>query len=40
MEKLTNLDRLPPTGFTVICFPVKIAKASAGWARAVAIVDG
>jgi kynurenine formamidase len=40
MEKLANLDRLPATGFTVICFPVKIEKASAGWTRAIAIVDG
>jgi len=31
---------LPPTGFTVSCFPVKIAQASAGWTRAVAILDG
>lgn len=38
VEKLTNLDRLPPSGFTVICFPVKVAQGSAGWTRAVAIV--
>lgn len=38
MEKLTNLDRLPSTGFQVICFPVKIHKASAGWVRAVAVL--
>jgi kynurenine formamidase len=37
LEKLTNLDMLPPTGFTVICFPIKIAKASAGWTRVVAM---
>jgi len=30
MEKLANLDQLPPTGFTVCCFPVKIKAASAG----------
>ena len=30
---------LPATGFTVSCFPVKIRGASAGWTRAVAIVD-
>ena len=29
-----------PTGFTVSCLPVKIAGASAGWCRAVAVVDG
>ena len=37
MEKLTNLDALPPTGFSVICLPVKIKGASAGWTRAVAV---
>jgi hypothetical protein len=25
--------------FTVSCFPVKIERASAGWTRAVAIID-
>lgn len=39
MEKLTNLDQLPSFGFTVCCFPIKIAHASAGWCRAVAIID-
>ncbi|SFM94275.1 cyclase family protein [Variovorax sp. OV329] len=38
MEKLANLDRLPPAGFQVICFPVKIHRASAGWVRAVALL--
>ncbi|MGD9946520.1 MAG: cyclase family protein [Burkholderiaceae bacterium] len=38
MEKLANLDRLPATGFQVICFPVKIHRASAGWVRAVAVL--
>jgi kynurenine formamidase len=37
MEKLQNLDALPGDGFTVICFPVKIEAASAGWVRAVAM---
>ncbi len=37
MEKLANLDDLPPTGFEVICFPVKIKAASAGWCRPVAL---
>ncbi|MDT8273988.1 MAG: cyclase family protein [Desulfomonilia bacterium] len=36
IEKLTNLDKLPPTGFTFYCFPIKIKDASAGWIRAVA----
>jgi kynurenine formamidase len=39
IEKLTNLDKLPATGFTFFCFPVKIKRASAGWIRAVALVD-
>ena len=39
MEKLTNLDQLPPTGFTISCFPWKIRGASAGFTRAVAIFD-
>src|SRR5216684_3129565 len=40
IEKLHNLELLPSTGFTVSCFPVKIERASAGWTRAVAILDG
>ena len=40
MEKLQNLENLPDHGFTVCCFPVKIERASAGWVRAVAIIDG
>lgn len=39
IEKLANLDQLPPAGFTVCCFPFKIRGASAGWTRAVAIID-
>jgi kynurenine formamidase len=38
IEKLANLDQLPTRGFTVACFPVNIARASASWVRAVAIV--
>ena len=38
LEKLHNLEALPPHGFTVACFPVKIRGASAGWTRAVAIM--
>ena len=37
IEKLANLGALPPRGFYVACFPVKITGASAGWCRAVAI---
>ena len=39
IEKLHNLEALPSAGFVVSCFPVKIRAASAGWTRAVAIVD-
>ncbi len=39
LEKLHNLEILPPFGFTVCCFPHKIRGASAGWTRAVAIFD-
>lgn len=39
IEKLANLDQLPPYGFKVACFPAKIKCASAGWTRAVAILD-
>jgi kynurenine formamidase len=41
IEKLANLDQIPiDHGFWISCFPVKIAGASAGWCRAVAIVPG
>lgn len=40
MEKLTNLDQLPPSGFMVSCFPAKVKRGSAGWTRAVAIFEG
>lgn len=39
IERMTNLGVLPLTGFTVACFPLKIKGASAGLARAVAILD-
>jgi len=39
IEKLHNLESLPADGFLVSCFPVKIARASAGWTRAVAIFE-
>ena len=38
LEKLANLDMVPPIGATIYCFPVKIARASAGWVRAVAML--
>jgi kynurenine formamidase len=40
IERLVNLDRLPPTGFKVACFPLRIVRGSAAPARVVAILDG
>lgn len=39
MEKLHNLESLPAFGFMISCFPIKIKNASAGWIRAVAILN-
>ena len=39
IEKLSNLDKLPGSGFEISCFPWKIKGASAGYTRAVAILD-
>ena len=39
IEKLNNLEALPASGFMVACFPVKVEAASAGWTRAVAIIE-
>jgi kynurenine formamidase len=39
LEKLSNLDQLPADGFQIACFPVKVHRGSAGWTRAVAIID-
>jgi kynurenine formamidase len=39
IEKLHNLEALPAAGFMVSCFPVKVRGGSAGWTRAVAIID-
>jgi kynurenine formamidase len=38
LENLTNLDRLPPRGATVIALPMKIEGGSGGPLRAVALV--
>jgi kynurenine formamidase len=38
IERLVNLDSLPPSGFKVSCFPLKIQGGSAGPARVVAIL--
>jgi kynurenine formamidase len=37
IERLVNLDKLPPTGFKVACFPLRIVGGSAAPARVVAI---
>ncbi|MGA9099103.1 MAG: hypothetical protein WB392_09260 [Methanotrichaceae archaeon] len=39
LEKQHNLEQLPSQGFMIACFPVKIRGASAGWTRAVAIIE-
>ena len=38
IEKMMNLDKVPPVGATIYCFPIKIARASAGWVRTVATI--
>jgi len=38
IERLVNLNSLPPFGFKVACFPLKIKNGSAGPARVVAIL--
>lgn len=38
IERLCNLAELPPAGFTVSCFPLRIAGAGAAPARVVAIL--
>jgi cyclase len=40
IERLAGLGQLPVSrGFRLACFPVRIAGAGAGWARAVALLD-
>jgi hypothetical protein len=39
IERLTNLKQIPvSSGFTVVCFPIKVKGCGAGWSRVVAIV--
>jgi kynurenine formamidase len=41
IERLVNLAALPPEGFTVACFPLRLERGSAAPSRVVAIVpDG
>ncbi len=39
IEKLSNLQDLPVSGYQVQCFPIKIVGASGGWCRAIAVFD-
>jgi kynurenine formamidase len=39
IERLCGLAALPPTGFRVACFPLRLVGASAAPARVVAILD-
>ena len=39
IERLANLGDLPTHGFTMSCFPIKIAGGGAGWTRAVAFLE-
>jgi kynurenine formamidase len=39
IEKMANLEQLPRFGFTLIAFPVKVHRGSAGFVRAVALVS-
>jgi kynurenine formamidase len=39
IERLAGLDQLPPTGFTVACFPLPLVGGSAAPARVVAILE-
>lgn len=38
IERLTNLDKLPPYGFKIMCLPIKIKDVGASWARVIAIL--
>jgi kynurenine formamidase len=38
IERLVNLGELPPAGFTVSCFPLRVVGGSAGPARVVGMV--
>ncbi len=39
LERLANLGALPPTGFSVACFPLRLHRASAAPARVVAFLQ-
>jgi len=39
IERLANLEKLPASGFKVLCMPVRIKNTGAAWARVVALLD-
>ncbi len=39
IERLANLGELPPTGFTVACFPLRLVGGSGAPARVVGIIE-
>lgn len=39
IERLANLEKLPATGFKILCMPVRIKNTGAAWARVVALLD-
>ncbi len=39
IERLTGLEKLPGSGFKVICLPVRIRQTGAAWARVVAVLE-
>ena len=38
IEKLTNLEALPPIGSTILCFPIKVERGSGAWSRVVGLI--
>ena len=38
IERLANLEKLPDSGFKIMCLPVKIKGTGAAWARVVATI--
>lgn len=39
IEKLANLDKVPPFGWKLMAFPIKFFKGTAGFVRAVAFIE-
>jgi len=38
IERLAHLEKIPDSGFKVICFPIRIKNTGAAWARIVALM--